>query len=358
MLRCLALTVIAMYLACSALAQAPVRVATATLHPIRTHIDVPGTANSLRTASLSTAVAGMVADLSVDVGARVKRGDTLAALDGELVRLALERLSAQLKQREVALADARRRFEEAREVGPEKGIARTTIESLRAAVAIEEAALAAAQAERREQRALLARHTVKAPFDGVISARFSELGEWLNPGDAVFDLVALDNLRFDFRVAQDYSAQITPATPIALRYGDVGEPIRARIDAIVPVKDPTTRTFLVRVIIDPAINSDAQPANATPGMSAAGRFTLASGRRGIAVSRDAILRFPDGRTTAWVVKDVDGTPQVRERRVITGTEFDGLIEITRGLEVGDIVVVRGNETLQEGQSVVILTGED
>lgn len=337
-------------------AQAPVRVAPATLLPISTNIDVQGTATSLRTASLSTAVSGMVAGLSVDVGARVTQGDNLLQLDAELVRLAIERLGAQVQQREVALADARRRFEEAREVGPEKGIARTTIETLRAGVAIEEAALAAARAERNEQRALLARHSVKAPFDGLISARYSELGEWINPGDAVFDLVALDDLRFDFRVAQDHSSDITLATPIALRYGPQREAVAARVDAIVPVKDPATRTFLVRVVVDPSVSADAPLA--TPGMSATGRFELSTGRRGVTVSRDAILRFPDGRVTAWVVEESDGSNLVRERRVTTGREFNGLVEITAGLEAGDIVVVRGNETLQDGQDVVILDTED
>ena len=69
---------------------------------------------------------------------------------------------------------------------------------------------------------------------------------------------------------------------------------------------------------------------------------------------DAILRFPDGRVTVWVIDNDDDVPVVRERVVRTGLEFNGIIEVTSGLNIGDLVVVRGNETLQEGQSVAIL----
>lgn len=355
MSRLFGLIVLTVILCGAAHAQAPVRVALATAQPIETTLDVPGTATSLRTATLSTAVAGMVAELSVDAGTRITSGDQLLKLDAELVELSVARLRAQVQRQKASVDDARRRFEEARDVGPDKGIARTTIETLRAGVAMEEAALAAARAELREQQALVARHTLTAPFNGVISTRFAELGEWLDPGDPVFELVALDELRFDFRVSQDYAADVTLETPVVLALGGTREPVIGRVDAIVPVNDPATRTFLVRVVLDRSEKSDLSFVQ--PGMSAVGRFGLASGRAGLTVSRDAVLRFPDGRVTVWVVEGIGESPLVRERRVVTGREFSGQIEIREGLIDGDVVVVRGNETLSDGQSVVILDAD-
>ena len=91
-------------------------------------------------------------------------------------------------------------------------------------------------------------------------------------------------------------------------------------------------------------------------MSVRGRLRLDTGRQGVAVSRDAMLRFPDGRITVWVVDGGGETPVVRERIVQVGLEFDGLVEITSGLVEGERVVTRGNETLQDGQAVDILSG--
>ena len=74
------------------------------------------------------------------------------------------------------------------------------------------------------------------------------------------------------------------------------------------------------------------------------------------MSRDAILRFPDGRVTAWVVDSRDGLSVVREQAVSTGLEFDGYVEIRAGLSEGDRAVTHGNESLQEGQTIKILDG--
>ncbi|MBT8092043.1 MAG: efflux RND transporter periplasmic adaptor subunit [Gammaproteobacteria bacterium] len=344
-----------MLLSVVAVAQVPVQVEKVSNRAIVRQVNVTGTVTSPRTALLSTAVAGLVAQLTIDEGHRVETGDALLKLDAELARLALERARAEVRQRETAVADARRRFAEADEVGTQRGIARTQIESLRAEVSSDEAALVASQAAAREQQAIVERHTLKAPFAGVISERHAELGEWVNPGDGLLELVATDNLRFDFRVGQDNFAALSPDTLVEITLDALPErSIAGHVDTIVPIKDPGARTFLVRVLAD-TTGAD-NPPRITPGMSARGKLNIDAGRRGVAVSRDAILRFPDGRVTVWVVDTGGELPVVREQVVRTGFEFEGVVEITNGLADGDVVVVRGNETLQEGQTVSIQDG--
>ena len=336
-------------------AEVPVQVETVSNRAVVKQINVTGTVTSPRTAVLSTAVAGLVADLTIDEGDRVETGDALLKLDAELAQLALERALAEVRQREIAAEDARRRFIEAEEVGAQRGIARTQVESLRAEVSSDEAALVASQAAAREQQAIVERHTLKAPFAGVISERHAELGEWVNPGDGLLELVATDDLRFDFRVGQDNFAALSPETPVEITLDALPDrSIPGYVDTIVPVKNPSARTFLVRVQAD--LNDTDNRPWITPGMSARGKLNIDIGRSGVTVSRDAILRFPDGRVTVWVV-DTDGElPVVREQLVRTGSEFSGVVEITGGLADGDVVVVRGNEMLQEGQTVAIVEG--
>jgi len=349
MSRALVVLVVSL-LSLNATAQAPVRVQTVADSSIVRQVHVNGTVTSPRSALLSTAVAGVVAELMVDEGHRVSTGDPLLILDAELAQLALERALAEARQHEVALEDAKRRFAEAEKVGTQRGIARTTIESLRSEVTSDEAALAAARAAAREQQAIVDRHTLRAPFAGVVSQRMTEVGEWVNPGNGLLELVAIDNLRFDFRVAQDSYAILTPQTPVEITLDAFpGRSLKGRVDTIVPVKNPGARTFLVRV----STEAD-ESVGITPGMSARGKLNIDTGDRGIAVPRDATLRFPDGRVTVWVVDDSGDVPQVHERIVQTGLEFDGFVEIADGVSVGDRVVVRGNETLQEGQEVSIL----
>ncbi|MGB5257481.1 MAG: efflux RND transporter periplasmic adaptor subunit [Woeseiaceae bacterium] len=334
-------------------AEVPVQVEPVANRSIVSQINVTGTVTSPRTAVLSTAVAGLVAELTIDEGHRVETGDALLKLDAELAQLALERALAEVLQRETAVEDAKRRFAEAEKVASQRGIARTQVESLRAEVTSDEAALVASRAAAREQRAIVERHTLKAPFAGVISARLAELGEWVNPGDGLLELVATDNLRFDFRVGQQSYSALSPGIPVEITLDAFpGRAIPGHVDTIVPIKNPGSRTFLVRVLADTVETDDLL--RITPGMSARGKLTIDTGRSGVAVSRDAILRFPDGRVTVWIVDSGGDVPVVREQLVRTGSEFKGVVEITSGLADGDVVVVRGNEMLQEGQAVTIV----
>ncbi|MEM7704317.1 MAG: efflux RND transporter periplasmic adaptor subunit [Pseudomonadota bacterium] len=353
--RLAALMALSCCLAWDAFAQIPVEVSRVESRSIVRQINVNGTVTSPRTAILSTAVAGLVAQLDIEEGDRVLRGDPLLVLDSELAQLALDRVLAQVALREAELADAKRRFKQAREVGAERGIARTEIESLEAEVMADQATLTAALAAASEQQALLKRHTVAAPFAGVVSQRLAELGEWINPGDGLLELVATENLRFDFQVGQDYYAALVDGAGIEITLDALpGDRLTGEVKTIVPIKDATARTFLVRV---PAASLQAEkPLHVTPGMSARGRLAVSTGQQGLAVSRDAILRFPDGRVTVWVVEPDGEQNTVREQRVRTGLEFDGMVEITEGLTGDEVVVTRGNETLLEGQTVSLVNG--
>ncbi len=102
--------------------------------------------------------------------------------------------------------------------------------------------------------------------------------------------MATDNLRFDFRVGQENYAALSPDTPVEITLDALSErSISGRVYRIVPVKNPSARTFLVRVLAD--ADNAGNPLPITPGMSARGKLKINTGRSGVTVSRDAILRF-------------------------------------------------------------------
>jgi len=332
----------------TAFAASPVEISQSERQPVVQVVTVSGTVTSPQSAILSPSIGGLVEDTRVDAGDRVDKGSILVTLDSELARLALERAIAEETQARIALEDARRRLAEAEDVGPQRGIAETEIKSLRAEVTRNEAALKAAAAAARQQDAVVRRHEVRAPFTGVVSQRLAQVGEWVNPGDGLVELVATEGLRFDFRVPQIYYARLDEDTRIDLTLDAVpDEVVAGRVQSIVPVKDPGARTFLLRVV------SDAQHRlPVTPGMSARAAIRVDTGREAVVVPRDAVLMYPDGRKTVWVVEREEGDAIVHERRVQAGLEFDGLVEIQSGLEAGIDIVTRGNEALRNGEVVV------
>lgn len=328
----------------------PVSVATAQTRPIVEIVRVSGTITSPQSAVLSPSVGGLVQAMNVDAGDRVRAGDVIVTLDRELEELALERASAEAAQALAMRDDAQRRLDEAERVGPTQAIAESEIRSLRAQLARAEAALMAAQAAVRQQEAIVRRHAVRAPFDGVVSRRIAAVGEWVNPGSGLVELVATEQLRFDFRVPQQHFAQLDANTGVTISVDAAPDrDIPGRILAIVPVKDPGARTFLLR-----AVAKTDSGLSITPGMSAQAALRIDAHRSGVVVPRDALLRYTDGRMTVWTVDGTGASAIVREHRIETGVEFDGFIEIRSGLEAGAIVVTRGNEALRDGQTVSVL----
>lgn len=327
-------------------------VSTALTDTVIKQVPLTGTVTSARVAQLSTEVSGLVRKVNVEVGDRVETGAPLLELDREIEQLTLAALQASTRQARAELADAKRRYQDARRLREQKSISENELRLLEAEVEVDSSMLKKQQVEERRQQARVERHTLRAPFSGVISERLTETGEWIVPGNPVLKLVAVDELRIEFRVPQEFFNRINQQSMLSVTLDALPERVfNASIEAVVPVSDPSSRTFLIHATVN------ASDARMTPGMSVQGKLGLTTGRQGVVVSRDAILRYPDGRVTVWMINPGSEPPTVTEKRVTTGHSFDGLITIREGIKAGDVIVVRGNESLQQGQQVRIQRSE-
>ncbi|MCW8964539.1 MAG: efflux RND transporter periplasmic adaptor subunit [Gammaproteobacteria bacterium] len=331
-------------------AQPRVVVTQAQLGTIINELRLSGTVSSPRVARLSTEVSGLIKDIHVDEGSAIKAGEILISLDTELENLSLQAARATTQRARAELDDARRRLADGKQLAKQKTVSANELKSLQAEVNIASATLQRYSAEEQLQQSRLQRHQLSAPFDGIISKRFIESGEWIKPGDAVMELVANENLRIDFQIPQKDFPRINATSEILIHLDAIpNRTLKGKIQTIVPYSDTDTRTFLLRVLL-----TDSNPAIA-PGMSARGLLRLKTSTTGIVISRDAILRYPDGRITVWVVNTVNGRHEVSEKSVTTGTSFNDRIAILDGLKEGERVVVKGNESLRDGQTVMLQT---
>jgi RND family efflux transporter MFP subunit len=325
----------------------PVSVATVSLSRSQDALLVNGTLVADRAARLSVSVSGLVSKLLVDIGDQVDAGAPLIEMDAELNRLELQRARANYQQQQAILDDARRRLEEANSLVARRSIAASEVRSLESEVQVAKSSLAASQAEVARQQALLERHTLKAPFSGVISVKLTEVGEWLTPGSTVFELVGSDELHADFAVPQRYFPQISLDTGLEVWLDDEkNRPIAAEITAIVPVNDPTARTFTVRASIDEQ--------GLTPGMAINGRLRMLSADARPTVPRDALLQDSQGNVTVWLAEG-DGDDLVARRKVVkVASGQSPQASVLEGLSSDDRVVVRGNESLRDGDKLRVV----
>jgi len=325
---------------------APVELTTAHRRAVVETLNLTGTLSSPNSARLSPDMAGRLVAINVEIGDRVEAGDVLFRLDDELARLELEQAAAAQREAASDLKDAERRLNEVQALVEQQNFPESEARSLAAEVERRRATLARRRAERAHAAAMVERYRLKAPFDGIIAARRADPGERVDPDTDVLELVAVDRLHLDLQVPQSYFGRVSTDTPMVVHVDALGgETVRVTVSRTVPVSDPNARTFTARAAID---NRDGVM---TPGMSVRAALRLGTGRRGVVVPRDALIRYPDGRVVVWVANGDGGKRTVEERRVEPGLAFDGQVEIVEGLSAGETVVVRGNETLQQGQDV-------
>lgn len=323
---------------------APVSVDESRLESVVEEVRVTGTVTSPRSARISAAVGGLVEQVQIEAGDRVEAGTVLVTIDSELARHQLSQLEAAVQQAQADLADARRRLQEAETLQNRQSIAESEVESRRAAAEAAAATLAQRQAEKALQQARLERHTVAAPFSGVVSRKLTASGEWVDPGTALLELVDLANLRIDFALPQEVFARLTLETSIQIIPSGHAEAVEGEILQIVPVTDPQARSFITHA-------APKQNLSMMPGMSAQGVIRLITDQQAVVIPRDALVRAPSGRTSVWVLDENEDPPIARERKIEISATFADKVAVGEGLEEGETVIVRGNSRLQEGQTV-------
>ena len=328
----------------------PVHVLTPQQLTLSRDLSLTGTLTAERNARLSARVDGLVRTLEVDAGDRVEKGDLLLQLDPELAEHVLRRMSAQASQSKAQLTEAQRLVVEARKLVGQRHLPQTELKRREAELELAKAAHAAAQAAEREQAEIVRRHALPAPFDGVIARRLTDMGEWVTRGAPVLELVATDRVRLDVQAPQEHFVAIREDAEVQVRVVGADKPLQGRITARVPVGEAGARTFLVRIVVE------AGDIPLLPGASATALIKLRGSRPALAAPKDALLRYPDGTHSVFVIEQQDGNTIARERRVEVGSGGEKM-EILQGLRTGEQIVVRGNESLRDGQAVTIVSGD-
>lgn len=326
--------------------------------PLSETVPVIGRLVALESGDIATRVPGTVAQVAVRVGERVKAGAVLATLIADRATAERDLRAAEVAAAEAAVASARARLALKRqEVGrldslkasPAFGEARYL--DLRQEVQIAEAELAQAEATVAPVRAqlrlaeiALADSTIRAPYDGVVTRRFADVGAYLQTGAPVASLIDDQLLEVEADVPAPRLAGLTSGAGVQVQIDDSRVP--ASVRAVLPVENTQTRTRTVRfrTALD-AIHDRAANRAVTVHIPAAPR------REALTVHKDAIL-YRAGQTQ--VFRAADGHAALQTVRLGDAT-FERF-EVLDGLTAGDVVIIRGNERLKPDQEITISVG--
>lgn len=330
----------------------PVEVTTAEKTPIYQEIPLSASVMARRSSSLSAKVDGLVSEVLVDDGQFVNRGDVLIKLDQELAELTLKRARAALEEGEAQLKESKRQRDEIAELVTKRHVSATSYKAAIADVAMKTAALKRIQAELQHQQEIVQRHIVEAPFTGVIGKKLVEIGQWVDQGDSVTELVELDLVRINVEVPQRYFQILMPGTPVVVRFDAMPEKIfEAEIGFKISVGNPAARTFPIR------IDMENRQHQIVPGMSARVVFLLKKkgSKPVVTLPRDAVVKTPEGLERVWRLTRQADHWVVEPVNVKTGVGLKHRIRILGAdIRAGDVIVIRGNESLKSGQKVQII----
>ncbi|MFC4653964.1 MULTISPECIES: efflux RND transporter periplasmic adaptor subunit [Rheinheimera] len=283
-----------------------------------------------------------LAQLYVDVGDKVHKGQLLAVFAADSIQAELQQSRAQLAEAKARLADAKADAERARSLF--KGAVALSKQQVQRYLNAEQLAIAqleAAEALVQLQQVRLAQTKVLAPDHGVISARTATVGAVVTAGEQLFRLVRQNRLQWQAEVAAADLAGLSPGQQVCVFPAGL-PPVQGRLRTLSPVVDVLSRNALIYVDLP-------QDSGLSAGIFVRGEFALGTAQV-LTLPQQALLQR-DGFSYVFLLNP-DST--VALHKVEAGQRQGARVEIRAGLQPESRVVASGGAFLTDGDAVQLV----
>lgn len=301
-------------------------------------LEAVGSIAAVNGVTISTDLAGIVREIAFESGNKVRTGDLI-------VRLDTTQEEAQLHQAEAQRDWAAVTLKRDKDLVEKHAISQSEYDNA-------EASYRQTQAAVDQYKALIARKTLRAAFDGVAGIRQVNLGQYLKEGDPVVTLQSFDPIYANFMLPQQDLSKLVVGQPITLRVDAYGDRyFHGVVTAINSLVDQATRNVQVQATL---ANPDAR---LRPGMFAKVSVLMSDTKNVIAIPATAIHYAPYGDSIFVVSQMKDQTGKeykgVKEQFVKVGQSRGDMISIVSGLKPGEEVVTSGVFRLKSGAHIMV-----
>ncbi len=292
---------------------------------VATEEDV-GTVRAKLHAVIEAKVSGKIEQMLVAPGQEVTAGESLVQLDAREVQ-------AQLDQADAVRQQAESDLKRATDLIQQKILSQSEYDAAQSKFHVADAAAAAA-------RTLLDYTKVTAPFNGVITRKYADVGDLAAPGKPLLEMEDARDLQLETDVPEAVIGHLALGDRLEVRVSGVTNELPGVVSEIAPSADPDSHTFLVKLDLPSA-----------PGLRA-GQF----GRVAVPVGKTSALRVPAAAVVQrgemeLVFVVANGHAQLRI--VKTGKRVGDEVELVSGVDVGEQVVTEGAASLLDGQPVTL-----
>lgn len=315
--------------------------AQATRLPLR--VPANGSIAAWQEAIVGTEANGLrLAEVLVNVGDVVKKGQVLATFAPDTVQAELAQVRASVVEAEATAADAAANAQRARELQTTGALSASQINQYLTTERTAQARLEAARAAAKTQALRLEQTKVLAPDSGVISSRTATVGAVLPAGQELFRLIRKGRLEWRAEVPAVDLGRIAPGQTANITPAGGGTTVAGKVRMVAPTVDPQTRNGLVYVDLATSLGVKA-------GMYARGEFDIGASE-GLTLPQSAVV-LRDGFNYALAVGEDNKVTQIK---VGVGRRFGDRIEITSGLDAKARVVASGGGFLTDGDTVRVV----
>jgi RND family efflux transporter MFP subunit len=295
---------------------------------------------------------------AVQQGDTVTRGTVLARVNAADHAEHVNQAAGQLAEAEAGLARARADAGRAETLYAQQALTRPDYDAARASLAAAEARAQAARATVASARLSLGDATLAAPIDGVVLSRRIEVGTLAQPGMEALTVADLSRVKAVFGVPDQVVARVPVGTVLRLDSDAfAGAQLAGRVTAVSPSADAQSRVFNVEVTIP---NPDRRlKAGMIASVEVAGLEGAALTPGAPTVSVAAVVK--SGKPGAFAVFVADGPEDgatALRRDVTLGGISGNRVAVSRGLAVGDRVIVSGASLLVDGDRVRVIPGAE
>jgi RND family efflux transporter MFP subunit len=322
----------------------PVRIALVEQKMVSAQVSLVGTTEAVATSTIAGEISGVVEYFPVNEGDFVKQGDLLVRLISTERKIRLKGAAAARETIRARLELAEKELSRYSRLKDADSIAaRNYDEALYNQRAFSQELLRS-EADMEHLEYEIKQTKVVAPFSGFVSTEHTQVGQWIEVGGPVVDLIDLGQIQVSVDVPERYAVMIAPQEEVKVMVKSISNEMRAgRINAILPQGDPNSRTFPTK------INIENQGFKIKSGMEAMVTFNLAAQKSALLVPKDAVVTAGNNRLV-FIVNDGKAMPVPVK---ILGY-YDGNVEVAGKLAPGVKVVIRGNERLRPGQPVSVI----
>ena len=275
----------------------------------------------------------------LDVGDRVKKGESLARIESFTLSLHVDEMQAEILPKEARRDFLEREVKRLSKLAAQNNAAKNRLDEVSSEEKQTRGELKVARARLAQAKDRLARTVLYAPFDGVVTERYKSLGERVESGEQILRLVDTSNLEIQVRVPQEALSNIVAGAELPVKDGTQSD--IAHLRTYVPVGDELSRLYELRLSFN-------QP-QWMSGHAVRVSVPTSKVRLVTAVPRDALVI----RQNIISVYRINKENIAEYVAVELGGSKDSLIEVIGDIAPGDNIVVRGNERLRPGQVVQI-----